>query len=241
MLEFSVKGRLALFTDPITGLGGEKYSYHIPTYEALRGITQNIYWKPTFNWIIDKVRVMKPIRTFNKGIKTLSYYTGKHDLSYYTYLREVEYQVVAHIEWNMLRTDLVADRQPGKHHAIACRSLDKGGRKNIVLGVTECPGDVEPCKFGEGQGAYDNIDEMGYGLMFHGFDYPELTGKTDINGNPDINGEERLFARFWRPVMKNGVIEFKRPDEIKDKKFIRLMKSVNPATCGVDGDIEVEK
>ena len=35
---FSVKGRYALFSDPITRVGGEKFSYLIPTYEALKGI-----------------------------------------------------------------------------------------------------------------------------------------------------------------------------------------------------------
>jgi len=34
-VEFSVSGRFALFTDPITKIGGEKCSYHVPTYEAL--------------------------------------------------------------------------------------------------------------------------------------------------------------------------------------------------------------
>ena len=31
---FKVWGRYALFTDPLTRIGGEKYSYQIPTYEA---------------------------------------------------------------------------------------------------------------------------------------------------------------------------------------------------------------
>ncbi|MCA6072990.1 MAG: CRISPR-associated protein Cas5, partial [Endomicrobium sp.] len=35
-------GKFALFTDPITKLGGEKCSYQIPTYEAIKGITESI-------------------------------------------------------------------------------------------------------------------------------------------------------------------------------------------------------
>ena len=42
-IEYEVWGRLALFTDPITRVGGEKCSYHIPTYEAVKGITESIY------------------------------------------------------------------------------------------------------------------------------------------------------------------------------------------------------
>ena len=41
----------------------------IPTYEALKGITESIYWKPTIIWIIDAVRVMNPIQTETKGIR----------------------------------------------------------------------------------------------------------------------------------------------------------------------------
>ena len=52
-IEFKVWGRYALFTDPLTRIGGEKCSYHLPTYEALKGIAKSIYWKPTFVWVVD--------------------------------------------------------------------------------------------------------------------------------------------------------------------------------------------
>jgi CRISPR-associated protein Cas5d len=68
---FKVRGRFALFTDPLTRVGGEKCSYHVPTYEALKGVTHSIYWKPTLTWFIDKVRVMNPVRTQSKGVKPL--------------------------------------------------------------------------------------------------------------------------------------------------------------------------
>ena len=38
-----------MFTDPITKIGGEKCSYHIPTYEAVKGILKSIYWKPNID------------------------------------------------------------------------------------------------------------------------------------------------------------------------------------------------
>ena len=62
-IEFLLTGRNALFTDPITRIGGEKTSYHLPTYEALKGVCKSIYWKPSIIWYIDKVRVINPIRT----------------------------------------------------------------------------------------------------------------------------------------------------------------------------------
>ena len=70
-IEFKVAARYALFSDPLTRVGGEKCSYHVPTYEALKGITKSIYWKPALVWVIDEVRVMNPIRTQTKGTKPL--------------------------------------------------------------------------------------------------------------------------------------------------------------------------
>ena len=80
-IQFRVWGRYALFTDPITRIGGEKSSYHIPTYEALKGIVKSIYWKPTLIWVIDKVRVMKEVHLQTKGTKPLKY-VGGNDLGY---------------------------------------------------------------------------------------------------------------------------------------------------------------
>ena len=45
-----VWGRYALFSDPITRVGGEKFSYPVPTYQAVKGILESVYWKPTFIW-----------------------------------------------------------------------------------------------------------------------------------------------------------------------------------------------
>ena len=37
VIEYSVFGRYALFTDPLSKTGGEKCTYQIPTYQALKG------------------------------------------------------------------------------------------------------------------------------------------------------------------------------------------------------------
>ena len=154
IIEFRVWGRFALFTDPITKIGGEKCSYHIPTYEAIKGIAKSIYWKPTFVWVIDEARVMKRIRTQTKGTKPLEY-GGGNTLAIYTFLADVEYQVKAHFEWNMHRPELADDRNESKHHIIAQRMLERGGRQDIFLGTRDCQGYVEPCEFGSGVGQYD--------------------------------------------------------------------------------------
>ncbi len=209
-IEFKARGRFALFTDPLTKIGGEKCSYHIPTYEALKGIAKSIYWKPTFIWAVDEVRVMKRIRTQTKGTKPLMF-SGGNDLAIYTFLADVEYQVRAHFEWNRHRPELAEDRNEAKHHIIAKRMLERGGRQDIFLGTRDCQGYVEPCEFGSGVGAYDDDPEVAYGLMFHGFDYPDETG------------ENKLEARFWRPKMVNGVIRFHRPEQCDIRKFVKEM------------------
>lgn len=46
-ISFRLWGQYALFTDPVTKIGGEKCSYHLPTYEAVKGVLKSIYWKPS--------------------------------------------------------------------------------------------------------------------------------------------------------------------------------------------------
>lgn len=219
-VDFKVIGKFALFTDPVTKIGGEKCSYHIPTYEALKGIIKSVYWKPTLTWFIDKVRVKNPIRTQAKSVKPLKY-GGGNELSIYTYLVDLEYQVQAHFEWNKFRPDMEADRIDGKHFQIANRMIEKGGRQDVFLGARECQGYVEPCFFGEGSGAYDDLDELAYGLMFHGFDYPDETGVNEMH------------TRFWYPKMEKGVITFPRPEGCMIKKFVREMIPNSPQSVGL--------
>mgnify|MGYP001591281471 CR=1 FL=1 len=214
-VEFKVSGKYALFTDPLTKIGGEKCSYHIPTHEALKGVLSSVYWKPTIVWIIDKVRVMKRIRTQTRSAKPVEY-SGGNSLAIYTYLADVEYQVQAHFEWNMNRKDMEKDRNENKHFFVAKRMIDKGGSRDIFLGARECQGYVEPCKFGEGKSDYDGYGELSFDLMFHGFDYPDEIGKDE------------LHARFWRPKMVDGKIDFIRPEECSIRKTVRSMKANPP-------------
>lgn len=213
-ISFRLWGRYAMFTDPITKVGGEKCSYHVPTYEAIKGVLKSIYWKPTIIWHVDRIRVMKPLRTQTKGTKPLVW-SGGNSLAIYTFLHDVEYQVEAHFEWNEHRPELESDRIDGKHFSILNRYLEKGGRQDIFLGTRDCQGYVEPCAFGEGVAAYDHLDELDFGLMFHGFDYPDETGKNE------------LYARFWRAEMKNGIIEFPRPENCEHRKLVRTMEAKN--------------
>jgi len=231
-IEFKVYGRYALFTDPLTRIGGEKFTYEIPTYQALKGITESIYWKPTFQWYIDEVRIMKRIQTQSQGIRTIKYQSEGNDLSIYTYLKDVEYQVRAHFEWNENRPDLLEDRNENKHYFIAKRMLERGGRRDIFLGTRECQGYVEPCIFGEGKGFYDNVD-MSFSLMFHGITYPDEAYNGETKG--------KMTARFWFPEMQNGCIKFKRPEECSIHRVLKNMKMKNFDDNNFSGLKEFEK
>lgn len=223
-VSFLVYGKMALFSDPVTRAGGEKCSYQVPTYQALKGVVESIYWKPTLVWYIDAVRVMKPIASRSEGIRPIGY-SGGNTLSIYTYLTDVAYQVRAHFEWNENRPDFANDRNENKHYFIAKRMIACGGRRDIFLGTRECQAYVEPCEFREEQGAFDELPELSFGLMFHGFSYPEE------------NGKNQLQARFWYPKMRNGVIEFCRPEEcpviraIKQQKPKQFLEGKNFTRC----------
>ncbi len=204
-VEFEVIGDYGLFSDPVTRAGGEKFSFQVPTYEALKGILHSIYWKPTLIWIVDEVRVMNPIQTETKGIRPIRYYNGSNDLSYYTYLKDCRYQVKAHFIWNENRPELAEDRNENKHHCIAKRMIERGGRRDVFLGSRECQGYVKPCVYGEEKGFYDDVPELSFGMMYHGITYADEAYSEETKG--------RMSVRLWQAVMRYGKIAFLPPWE----------------------------
>lgn len=233
-IEFEVTGPLALFTDPLTKIGGEKTSYQIPTYSGLQGIMASIYWKPTLQLIIDDLRIMNPIRMETKGIRPINY-SGGNTLAHYTYLTDVKYQVRGHFIFNPHRPDLAYDRNENKHFSIMKRALKAGGRRDIFLGARECQAYVEPCVFGSGDGYYDNYGKINFGTMFHSFGYPSETGRDELE------------AKLWQATMDNGFISFIHPDECDQVKVIKNysikefndsnLKSVNELSEELDGEV----
>lgn len=209
---YKLNGEYALFTDPMSKGGGEKFTYQVPTYQALKGITECIYWKPTLIWYIDEVKVIKTIQTETKGIRSLklelkSDGSNANDLNYYTYLKNVEYLVKAHFEWNENRIDLKPDRQEVKHQEIMLRSINKGGRRDVFIGTRECMGYVEKIN----EEIYNSVESgyngryLSFGIMFHSFVYPD-------EGHND-NTYNHLSSNFSNIMMKDGIIRFCRPDE----------------------------
>ena len=156
---------------------------------------------------------MNRIATQSRGVKPLKYGGGGNDLAIYKYLSDVCYQVRAHFEFNLHRKELAEDRDEHKHHNIAKRMVERGGRRDIFLGTRECQGYVEPVRYGNGKGYYDDVGEMPLGTMFHGFNYVDETGGA------------MLQVRLWQPVMESGVIRFPRPEECTLVRDIRKVES----------------
>lgn len=213
-IEYKVYGEYALFTDPLTKTGGEKFTYQIPTYQALKGITESIYWKPTIIWVIDECRVMKTIQMESKGMRPIKYHGG-NDLASYTYLKDVEYHVRAHFIWNENRPDLAQDRNENKHFDISRRMIERGGRRDIFLGTRECQAYVEPCNFTEGNSAYDDTD-LTFGIMLHGITYPDEAVRENEKGH--------MTTRLWNATMKKGTIYFPKPEECEIRRILHPMK-----------------
>lgn len=203
-----VYGDYALFTAPESKGGGEKITYMVPTRQALKGIVDACYFKPTFINVIDEVKVINKISTHTVGIRAL-YNNGDLGLNYFTVLEKPEYLIKYHFEWNDAREDLSRDRNLKKHEAIMQRSLEKGGRRDVFLGTREFVGYIEEISeddYIDTKSAYDN-QNLSFGYMFQEFIYPEESGK-------------KLVACYNNIVMKNGYIKFKSTDECEMKNTL---------------------
>ncbi len=195
-VQLEASGRYALFTDPLTRTSGEKYSLPVPTYEALKGIVSAVYWQPQIKWIIDRVRILEPIRTESRSVLRRKYNRRGYDMSIYTYLTNVRYRIQAHFE-PADTCDSFTENDEHKHYRMMLRMLERGGRRNIFLGTADCPCSITACEFAAGNGFYDNHSED-MGLMFHSFSY---------------SGDVPDSAAYFRCRMENGVIRFPVPQD----------------------------
>lgn len=215
--EFKVYGDYAMFSDPITKTGGELFSYGVPTYEALKGICESIYWKPTFIYVIDDVRIMNRMQREKMCMLMPAFFTKKGGADRYnhTYLKDVCYHVRAHIEWNENYPQFAKDRIMAKHMAQIKSNIRKGGRRDVYLGKRECQAYVEPCDFNSGNSYYDGID-VDLGTMYHGITYPNEAYDDYTRGY--------MTVRLWHPCIINGVIHFDRPEKCPSHKRVRPMR-----------------
>ena len=143
-------GNMRFFSDPVTRVGGEKTSYHIPTYEAFKRNGRK-YLLEADNYVDCRCgKGDESDSDRDKGVRPIGY-NGGNELSYYTYLRDVHYQVRAHFEQNKNHPELFQDWNENKHHNIAKRMVQRGGRRDVFLGTRECQAFVEPVSFRAGK------------------------------------------------------------------------------------------
>lgn len=214
-----VWGRKALFTDPLTKLGGKVFSYSLPTYEALREILESCCRGSALRWVIDQVRILKPIRVQSEGMHAAG--PGGGPLSICTYLADVAYQIRAHCEHSRSRMEAGGGRDENEVLFPEDGATGCGGRMEVFLGDRECRGYIRPCVFGEGEGAYDNVNEMDFGLMVH-----------SIGGADEADGDS-FEVRLWQPKMFFGVVSFPRPEDCTAVKKIQK-KNEEPAVFEKD-------
>lgn len=110
-------GDFALFTRPEMKV--ERVSYDVITPSAARGIVEAIYWKPEIRWVVDCLRVLRPIRFTSQrrnevgmkipaGAARTAMKAGKGNLGLYIeaerqqraamLLRDVAYVIEAHLD-----------------------------------------------------------------------------------------------------------------------------------------------
>lgn len=204
-----VWGDYACFTRP--EMKAERVSYDVMTPAAARGILEAIHWKPAISWHIDRIHVMKPIRfdsiRRNEVANKIAARNiiaamrgGNIDLHQYAaeerqqraalVLRNVEYIIEAHFD---LTDKAGTGDNPGKHHDIFTRRARAGQcHMRPYLGCREFPAQFNLCE--------EEIPPS------------PLRGERDLGWMLwDIDFAHDMQPIFFRPVMRDGVIDASAP------------------------------
>lgn len=204
-IQLRIFGDYACFTRPEMKV--ERVSYDVMTPSAARGILEAIHWKPSIRWHIDRIHVLKPIRfetiRRNEVANKISASSikramkgGSVDLHQYSceerqmraslVLRDVDYVLEAHFQ---LIESASEQENEGKHCDIFRRRAQKGqchmqpylGCREFPANFTLLEGDIPPS---------------------------ELKGEKDLGWMLwDIDFSNDMQPVFFRPTMKNGIIE----------------------------------
>ena len=215
-MSFEVSGYSGLFTQPVTKFSEEKLTYMIPSYEALKGMTKNIYWKPEIEPVIEKLRVMNDCSCIEVQTERLIGSKGNVDITDNTILIDCRYQVLFHFEKVSNSYGLSDYEFFRKHEEIYSRFIDLGGKLPVFLGTRDHRGFVVPCEFNEGAGYYDHFGVKHLGKIYHGITYP--------NQQTDSRYKGKRTARIFDAEMVDGIIEFPRPEECEVVGFIHMDK-----------------
>jgi CRISPR-associated protein Cas5d len=209
-------GRYACFTRPEMKV--ERVSYDIMTPSASRGILEAIYWKPAIRWRIQRIHVLAPIRftnirrnelaskvpvgTVRQAMKDLitavevSIEENRQQRAAMV-LVDVDYviEAVFQVTDKAGKSDSTGapdleDRQPGKHLDIFRRRAEAGQCfHQPYFGTREFP--VSFALLGKDAIPRSPLNgERDLGWMLH-----------------DIDFEDSMEPRFFRAVMRDGVVE----------------------------------
>lgn len=201
-ISLKVWGDYACFTRPEMKV--ERVSYDVMTPSAARGVLEAIYWKPQIRWVIDQIHVLSPIRFTNlrrnevaskvpvgnirKAMKGDAsplgvYIEEDRQQRAALILRDVVYGITAHFEL------LDPTETLQKHFEMFKRRAAKGQYfHHPYLGCREFPCDYEWIDGEFPESPVEGVRDLGF--ILHDLDY------TDS-----------MTPRFFRAVMRNGVID----------------------------------
>jgi CRISPR-associated protein Cas5d len=207
-----VQGDYACFTRPEMKV--ERVSYDVMTPSAARGILEAIHWKPAIRWVVDRIRVLRSIRfesirrnelghKIPAGSAQTAMNRGRADLHTIieddrqqraaTVLRDVAYVIEAHFELTPLAGP---DDNEGKHLDCFNRRASKGQSfHQPYLGCREFPARFELVEVAPPTPDLALLGERDLGWMLH-----------------DIDFADGMAPRFFRAVMRDGVIEVGRAE-----------------------------
>ena len=205
-VKLKVWGDFACFTRPEMKV--ERVSYNVITPSAARGILEAIYWKPEIKWIIERIRVLKPVIFTNirrnevsckipAGNVKQAMKEGKGALGIFVedwrqqraamVLRDVAYVIEARFEL----TD-PSDTNTGKHKDIFIRRASAGKcHYHPYLGCREFPASFELL---DADPPASELGDQDLGWMLH-----------------DIDFRNGMQPRFFKAEMRSGVIEVPPP------------------------------
>lgn len=231
-IKLHVWGDHALFTRPEMKV--ERVSYEVMTPSAARNILTAIYWKPQIRWVVDCIRVLKPIvftsvrrnevaskavtpsaavmRGEEKAVLGLCPEEERQQRASLV-LRNVGYVIEAHFDVIARTLEPGGPEMPeevcaAKHFAIFTRRASSGQAfHQPYFGCREFPAHFDLLAEGDPLPSCDLPDNQrnkDFGWMFHDFVYRE-----DKKGKiVESNKGRRLAAeaRFFHAVAKDGAI-----------------------------------
>lgn len=207
-----VSGAYACFTRPEMKV--ERVSYDAMTPSAARGILEAIHWKPAIRWVVERIHVLEPIRfetirrnevghkipagNVSRAMRAASlrglnaFIEDDRQQRAATVLRHVDYLIEAHFAFTRRAG---TDDTEGKHLDTFNRRAARGQCfHQPCLGTREFPAafslhDGEPPP---PDPALRGVKELGWMLL-------------------DIDHERDRTPRFFRAVMRDGVIDIPDP------------------------------